>query len=650
MTISKCVALYPVGKDDLDAVMKMARESSSEAAGVKAYMAGLEGELEGLRGQLKAKGFKVDVVAGEARPLKRLRGADTSVEDAAQAIIAKEMRLSDAEYMDLAEDTYNKWTGAADTRMSPDDPLHSAIFGGQEMRGALMERTLPTPDNKLLKYMNTNPVQTAMQYIRTMASDIMMHERFGGVDAPMIKTRLNTEKNAKLREAKTPEERLAITKEFDGNLRDLEAMRDRLRGTYGHSGNAVLNNIGRFAQTLSAAETTMSAGGFGPASIPDLAGPVIRRGFNGPFRASYGAAVKQLMGVDNVFKDSTALYRAQIGTATETVLRSRASALNDLSGVYEAGTVASRIAQQTAEGTVLLSGQTLTTDFNQAVVATSVGGDILRMSKLLTQGELGRKDIARLAASNIDASHAQRLVDMFESEGGGYIHEGVYMPNVANWTDKDMAKRFMHAVSAEVDKSVVHPGLDTPLFMSIPVIGLIGKYKRIISGMNTRLIIPAMQMRDANAMSGILTMTMLGMLTYAIRAPLSGQTLSDRPQDWLKEGIDRAGLGVWLQEFNAMAANTSGNSIDLWGIIGANRPYSRFSSRSKLGSVLGPMVGKAEQLMKVGGALGSGEFGASDLHNLRQLLPFQNLFYIRKMIDNIEASTASTLGMEPRKK
>jgi hypothetical protein len=180
------------------------------------------------------------------------------------------------------------------------------------------------------------------------------------------------------------------------------------------------------------------------------------------------------------------------------------------------------------------------------------------------------------------------------------------------------------------------------------VLGLIAKYKRIISGMNTRLLIPSMQMRDVNALSGIMTMTMLGMLAYAIRAPLSGQELSSRPQDWIKEGVDRSGIGGWLQEFNAMTSNVSGNSIDLWSVIGANRPYSRFSSRSKLASILGPMAGKFETVAGVVSAAGSGQWSQSDIHKLRQLLPFQNLFYIRRLLDQVEANAGAAMGIPKR--
>lgn len=40
-----------------------------------------------------------------------------------------------------------------------------------------------------------------------------------------------------------------------------------------------------------------------------------------------------------------------------------------------------------------------------------------------------------------------------------------------------------------------------------------------------------------------------------------------------------------------------------------------------------------------------GEFTGSDTHRLRQLLPFQNLFYIRRMLDRIDVGFNNTLGI-----
>lgn len=653
MSLAKCLIDFPVDPDDLAKIKRLIGKSGDEAKAVQAFAKTLDNELGGLRKQLVQKGHdveapvatRIDFATGKP---ERLETADKAVEEAVKAIIKKDLDLTDTELDAYAEEVFNNWTGSPDARLASDDPLHSAMFG-QRLRGPMMRRELPVPDNDLLPYMDRNPLHYGMRYVRTMASDILMHERFGGVDAPLMRARLNTEKNAKQAAAKTADERQAIGDEFTAVMNDLEGMRDKLRGIYGHSPDAVMQKIGRIAQTASNFETSLSGGGFGLASIPDLATTIVRHGFRGSLGSSYRAAVKQLLRIDDTFKDVSNLYRNQIGVIADTLLRSRAGALNDINAVYNTGTVASRISHTAAETTVLLSGQTIMTDFQQSIVAISTGADILRMSKKLVAGTLGKKDTARLAAANIDLSKAERLLAAFNGEGGGTIHEGVFMPNVGAWTDRDIAKRFMHAISAEVDKSVVHPGLDTPLFFSQPVVGLLGKYKRIIAGMNSRVLIPAMQMRDANALSGVLTMVMLGMLTYAIRAPLAGVELSERPQDWIKEGVDRSGIMGWLQEFNAMTSQSTRGSIDLWGIIGANRPYSRYSSRSQLGAALGPMAGKSETILKVLAAAGSGEWSASDIHQLRLLLPLQNLFYIRQLLDRVEAHAADTFGIKPRK-
>ena len=43
-----------------------------------------------------------------------------------------------------------------------------------------------------------------------------------------------------------------------------------------------------------------------------------------------------------------------------------------------------------------------------------------------------------------------------------------------------------------------------------------------------------------------------------------------------------------------------------------------------------------------------GEFTGSDTHRLRQLLPFQNLFYIRQLLDRVGVGFNDALGILQR--
>ena len=70
-------------------------------------------------------------------------------------------------------------------------------------------------------------------------------------------------------------------------------------------------------------------------------------------------------------------------------------------------------------------------------------------------------------------------------------------------------------------------------------------------------------------------------------------------------------------------------------LIGAP-PMSRYASRNIMGALLGPSAGTAEDIQAVTGAIASGEFTESDLRRVRKLMPGQNLFYIRQLLNTLE--------------
>jgi hypothetical protein len=55
-----------------------------------------------------------------------------------------------------------------------------------------------------------------------------------------------------------------------------------------------------------------------------------------------------------------------------------------------------------------------------------------------------------------------------------------------------------------------------------------------------------------------------------------------------------------------------------------------------MGSALGPSLGTAEDIIQVAGAVSTGDFKRSDLRRIRKLMPGQNLFYMRRLLNELE--------------
>ena len=250
--------------------------------------------------------------------------------------------------------------------------------------------------------------------------------------------------------------------------------------------------------------------------------------------------------------------------------------------------------------------------------------------------------------ADIDASKYASVVEMME-ESFKKFADG-YVPNIADWVDAQVRNIFATAVNREVDLAVVTPGLETPLFMSKPVMSVLGQFRRFAASATTRIMLANLQKADATALMGLIASVGAGMMGAKVYSVVAGRDTSEyRSQDWIKEGISRAGVMGWLDEFNAFTAKATGGQVDYYRLIGADKPLSRYSSRSALSGLFGPTMGKAESLVQVSRALATGEASQADLRAARRLIPLQNLFYTRWLFDQVEKSGADILDLPEKR-
>ncbi len=78
---------------------------------------------------------------------------------------------------------------------------------------------------------------------------------------------------------------------------------------------------------------------------------------------------------------------------------------------------------------------------------------------------------------------------------------------------------------------------------------------------------------------------------------------------------------------------------------------SRYFYRDWFGTLAGAPI---NYVANAGGVvqnlLNSDGITESDIHSIRRLMPYQNLFYLRKGIDEMEKNAAKATGAKPRRK
>jgi hypothetical protein len=183
------------------------------------------------------------------------------------------------------------------------------------------------------------------------------------------------------------------------------------------------------------------------------------------------------------------------------------------------------------------------------------------------------------------------------------------------------------------------------MFMSSELGGVITQFKGFALASHQRLLIPAMQrgQKDGYMLQGITALMLTGMMSYAFKELAAGRELSKDPSKWVAEGVDRSGLIAVIMEAHNMTEKLTGVGLSR---VTDGTQASRYSSRSTAEALLGPSLGLALNLSDVATKAASGEMSESDLGKIRRVLPYQNLFYIRQLLDGLQGDIADGLELK----
>lgn len=581
----------------------------------------------------------------------RLGSADKAISRAVKRILRNADDKSIQEIQAEAEQTVNEILSTPDGRLPKDEPGTVSGFRKNadlgDVRGSLNARKLPMPDNDLLPFLVRNPIDYTMRYLRQSLSDLGMIARFGDTDGSAVLKEIADDYAKLIRDAPDQAARERLQKAMDRDIRDFAAMRDRIKGTYGFSDDAFLQTAGRVAESLKDFNVATLGGGFGLAQFPDFAGVVFRNGFGSALKDAWLPFFGRLTKMKDGGLRAVAGEWASIGVGAESFIHSRMMDAMDVSDIYHHKTPFERTLRMTGSAVANLSGINMITDVQKIMAASAASNNILRFCQAVSDGSATKKQITSLAAGGIDPDMAARIWSNYSNGGGAMVNDAM-QPNLADWKDAVAARRFEAAVMREVEIAVITPGQEKPLFLSSPIVSLLGQFKTFVASANTRILLANLQRRDANALSGLIAQVSLGMVSYAAYTVAKGGQFHDRPQDWFKEGIDRSAVTGWFGELNMMAAKATGGQADLFRLIGADKPLSRYVSRGLLGNLLGPSAGKFDNATGVIYAVSNGQWTESDTRKLRQLIPFQNLFYVRLLFDQVEKNSNSLFGIEPK--
>lgn len=563
---------------------------------------------------------KIDLerVQGDVADLKAKAAADKAAEFG---------RLSDAELRAVTDEVIDNILGHADGRMPYE------IVSGP--RGPLKERLLKIETAKIHDFVE-NDIETVMRaQMRTMSADIELAKKFGSVDLKEEIRKVNDETNAKIAQATTAKERQALEKARKDAVRDIEGIRDRLRGTYRLPADpsSLVVRAGRVARNLNYVRLL---GGMTISAVPDMAKVVFQHGLTSTFRDGFVPMIRNFQ----AFRLAANEVKAA-GTALDMILDSRTMAMADIVDEFGHHSKFERglSALSTKFGVVSLMAPWNAAMKQFAGLVTM--NNILRAAERVGAGQGSEKQIRNLASSGIDAGMARRIAKQFADHGEDV--DGTLVAKGEAWTDKAALEAFRAAVVREVDRIVVTPGQDKPLWMSTELGKTVGQFKSFSVSTMQRTMLAGLQQRDAATLNGLMLMMGLGAVSYYLKQVSAGQPVTDSPAVWVAEAFDRSGIAGWLMEVNNISEKATRGRVGVSALTG--QQISRYATRNVTGAFLGPSADAVSDIFQVSGSIFAGDTTKGDLRRARQLVPLQNLFYLRTLFNQVEEATGDALDL-----
>lgn len=512
--------------------------------------------------------------------------------------------------------------GSMDVNGLPDD-LVSRV-------GLSKSRTFNIDSIDIEDFLINDAEYVMLKTIKEATPQAEIASKFGDVHLRNMAIEIDDEYTEILSKAKNNKERAKIEKQWENDKRDIQAMRDRLLGTYGRPNDPSSIAI-TASRTVRELNFMTMLGGMTISAIPDMGRQIITNGFRNV------KAMKLAFDFKNIGKAKTEMQK--LGLTVETLMSSRALAMADIAEQVHPKTAVGRTWQKTQQHFSTMTLMNHWNDMQKGITGLMSQDYILEKSIAATKGKLAKKDVQRLAKLGLNEGDLKAIAKEFEKHGDT-IKQGsgkLLLSRAYDWDDVNLAEKFKAVLTKEVDTTVITPGVgDKPLWFSSEVGKTLFQFKSFVVASLNRGLIPSLQQNDAKMYAGVVSQVALGMFAYQLTQFVKGEELSSDPQQLIKEGVDRSGVVAVLTTGLGTVETVLGTNI-----VGPQ--LSRYEQRSKLEGLLGPSWGTFEKMQRVSSATLAGDWDEGTVGAARRLIPAQNLFYLRQLFNKVEESAGEAV-------
>ena len=543
----------------LDKVTKRLKKVKAKSIKTKAdniEIKSLEGQMAKLQDKLKYLDEKGPLAKNYVNRVWKRDAIAARIDEFMQIIKPMIKRnhpkMSDKEIDDMIFNMQNSQPYVRFDKMDNNDMAISKSFHERELR-------FTKEDDALLVdagFVETDFLALQRLYYNSVVPDLKLTEKFGD---PMMSGRwmeegmlpglkqISEEYNELIKKAKSNTYKTKLKNEKIAVIKDLKAMRDLQRGTYGLPSDPQ-RSLSRGIRMLKLYNSvTMLTGAL--AAVPDVARILMTSGINRGFRTSWDLFTNYL--ATDIAKRSHRMTLLS-GEAADMILGSRAMSMYDLDNAFG---VFNKMEKGVSKmGNMYFTYINLMNPWNTFVKswAGAVNGTriIEEVENWIVKGKISKLNKTKLLSVGIDEKNAKKIWNQYTKHGSGkggleaeWKH--VRIANTADWDDIDAAQLFNSALGKDVNITIVTPSKgDVPLWFNEEWGGVIVQFKKFAMGATQRMLLRGMQERDMNFLGGIVMLMAAGAIVDATRTKAFNRDYSKKKWgEKVVNAFDRSGLG-----------------------------------------------------------------------------------------------------------
>ena len=503
--------------------------------------------------------------------------------------------------------------------------------------GPLQERTLNIADELIEPFLVNDPVKVFHAYVRELAPQIELARRFGDRHMTDAFSRVAEQyavlKN-QIRAAGGGDVSKRLTKleqQEESTLRAIERVRDRVLGIRGRMDPTASDTQRRLVEFNRGWRNWVSAAKLGGTALTggasDLSRIMATHGFTPTMRKLIQLATSP------AFRKLSKANARRLGAAVEVTLANRAHVAFD-------SAVTAGWTQKLANGVYRASGLNHLTDFYRTLTTTLLEDQVLRTASNVVSGRgISKAARTRLASLGLDED-ALRAIHA-EVQAHGATVDGIRTSGSMQWRDGGLAERYDAAVLKEARTLVMQPGAaDRVAWMDSEMGRLLGQLKSFSLASPVRSTVHAVQMAGmghyGHAVRFLGFMMTGGYLAHAARQLSAGKKPQTDPVYAAGEALSESAMLGILPDLLAPVGRR-------FGVLGESARFSDSNIASVFG---GPAVGAGQDALEWVMTRSRGGISASDVQMLRRLLPYQNLFYARRLINALQGEAAESMDLK----